>query len=65
MEENGSEIITTDGSETVLMDGAEMLAIPEVHDPSMYETVVYIFPIGWTIHGSDCNYSCNWYCNCY
>ena len=43
MEENGSEIITTDGSETVMMDGAEMLATPEVHDPSLYETVVSFF----------------------
>ncbi len=46
MEENGSEIITTDGSETVLMDGAEMLATPEVHDPSLYETVVTFFQSG-------------------
>jgi len=38
MEENGSEIITTDGSETAVMDGAEMLATPEVHNPSTYET---------------------------
>ncbi len=47
MEENGSEIITTDGSETVMMeDGTEMLLTPEVHDPSLYETVVSFFQSG-------------------
>jgi len=46
MEENGSEIITTDGSETAVMDGAEMLATPEVHNPSTYETVVTFFQSG-------------------